>query len=177
VSPAGAALLRWIDDQPVSAERFWSLVAADLYRCAVSVGRAGDYLAGADLLAARATAVPSDGVGVVNGDAFAATLDLRGGSRAVLVYGGLGDPGLPKERLEIFKGGAAIVLDDFVRLTVHGGAGGSLDLGRQDKGFEGQWEEIGRALRGEPHGVIALHEIEAAMRATFAVARAVRGER
>jgi hypothetical protein len=49
VSPAGAALLRWIDDQPVSAERFWSLVAADLYRCAVSVGRAGDYLAGADL--------------------------------------------------------------------------------------------------------------------------------
>ncbi|HXU10611.1 MAG TPA: Gfo/Idh/MocA family oxidoreductase [Candidatus Binatia bacterium] len=135
------------------------------------------YLAGADLLAARATAVPSDGVGVVNGDAFAATLDLRGGSRAVLVYGGLGDPGLPKERLEIFKGGAAIVLDDFVRLTVHGGAGGSLDLGRQDKGFEGQWEEIGRALRGEPHGVIALHEIEAAMRATFAVARAVRGER
>lgn len=135
------------------------------------------YLAGADLLAARATAVPSDGVGVVNGDAFAATLDLRGGSRAVLVYGGLGDPGLPKERLEIFKGGAAIVLDDFVRLTVHGGAGGSLDLGRQDKGFEGQWDEIGRALRGEPHGVIALHEIEAAMRATFAVARAVRGER
>ena len=135
------------------------------------------YLAGADLLAARATAVPSDGIGVVNGDAFAATLDLRDGSRAVLVYGGLGDPGLPKERLEIFKGGAAIVLDDFARLTVHGGAGGSLDLGRQDKGFEGQWEEIGRALRGEPHGVIALHEIEAAMRATFAVARAVRGDR
>jgi predicted dehydrogenase/threonine dehydrogenase-like Zn-dependent dehydrogenase len=135
------------------------------------------YLAGPDVLAARATAVPSDGVGVVNGDSFAATLDLRGGSRAVLVYSGLGDPGLPKERLEIFKGGAAIVLDDFIRLTVHGGAGGSLDLGRQDKGFEGQWEEIGRALRGEPHGVIALHEIEATMRATFAVARAVRGER
>ena len=135
------------------------------------------YLTGAALVAARATAVPSDGVGVVNGDAFAATLDLRGGSRAVLVYGGLGDPGLPKERLEIFKGGAAIVLDDFVRLTVHGGPGGSLDPGRQDKGFEGQWEEIGRALRGEPHGVIALEEIEASMRATFAVARAVRGER
>jgi predicted dehydrogenase/threonine dehydrogenase-like Zn-dependent dehydrogenase len=135
------------------------------------------YLAGEDLLAVRASALPSDGVGVVNGDSFAATLELRGGSRAVLVYSGLGDPGLPKERLEIFKGGAAIVLDDFSRLTVHGGAGGSAELGRQDKGFEGQWEEIGRALRGEPHGVIALHEIEAAMRATFAVARAVRGER
>jgi predicted dehydrogenase len=135
------------------------------------------FLAGADLLAARATALPSDGISVVNGDSFTATLELRGGSRAVLIYSGLGDPGLPKERLEIFKGGAALVLDDFSRLTVHGGAGGSLDLGRQDKGFEGQWEEIGRALRGEPHGVISAAEIEAAMRATFAVARAVRGER
>jgi predicted dehydrogenase/threonine dehydrogenase-like Zn-dependent dehydrogenase len=134
------------------------------------------FLAGADLLAARATALPSDGISVVNGDSFAATLELRGGSRAILIYSGLGDPGLPKERLEIFKGGAALVLDDFSRLTVHGGAGGSLDLGRQDKGFEGQWEEIGRALRGEPHGVISPAEIEAAMRATFAVARAVRGE-
>jgi predicted dehydrogenase/threonine dehydrogenase-like Zn-dependent dehydrogenase len=132
---------------------------------------------GRDLLGARATALPSDGITVVNSDSFAAILDLQDGSRAVLIYSGLGDPGLPKERLEIFKGGAVLVLDDFKRLTVHGGAGGSLDLGRQDKGFEAQWEEIGRALRGEPHGVIAPAEIEAAMRATFAVARAVRGER
>lgn len=132
---------------------------------------------GRDLLGARATALPSDGITVVNSDSFAAILDLQDGSRAALIYSGLGDPGLPKERLEIFKGGAVLVLDDFKRLTVHGGAGGSLDLGRQDKGFEAQWEEIGRALRGEPHGVIAPAEIEAAMRATFAVARAVRGER
>jgi hypothetical protein len=95
----------------------------------------------------------------------------------VLVYTGLGDAGLPKERLEIFKGGAVLVLDDFTRLTVAGGPGGSCDLGRQDKGFTGQWEEIGKALRGEPHEVIGLDEIEAAMRATFALERAVRGAR
>ena len=130
---------------------------------------------GGPLLSARATALPSDGAHVIRGDSFAALLDLPGGSRAVLAYTGLGDAGLPKERLEIFKGGAAVVLDDFTRLSVSGGPGGSLDLGRQDKGFAGQWEEIGRALRGEPHEVIALSEIETTMRATFALERAVRG--
>jgi predicted dehydrogenase/threonine dehydrogenase-like Zn-dependent dehydrogenase len=132
---------------------------------------------GGPVLSIRATALPSDGALVVQGDSFAALLDLPGGSRAVLAYTGLGDAGLPKERLEIFKGGAAIVLDDFTRLGVSGGPGGSLDLGRQDKGFARQWEEIGRALRGEPHEVIGLDAIESAMRATFALGRAVRGER
>jgi len=136
------------------------------------------HLAGAPaLLSVRASALPPDGSRVVNGDSFAAILELAGGSRAVLTYTGLGDPELPKERVEIFKGGAALVLDDFTRLHVFGRPGGSLDLGRQDKGFARQWEEIGRALRGEPNEVITLPEIEAAMRATFALARAVRGER
>ena len=136
------------------------------------------FLAGAtDVLGARAAALPSDGCGVVNGDSFAAILDLPGGSRAVLTYTGLGDQGLAKERLEIFRAGAALVLDDFTRLAVHGGPGGSIDLGRQDKGFAAQWEQIGKALLGEANEVITPAEIEAAMRATFAVERAVRGGR
>jgi len=132
---------------------------------------------GGPLLSVQSTALPSDGSCVVNGDSFAALLDLAGGSRAVLAYTGLGAPELPKERVEIFKAGAALVLDDFTRLGVSGRTGGTLDLGRQDKGFTNQWDEIGRALRGEPSEVVKLEEIEAAMRATFALARAVRGER
>lgn len=125
----------------------------------------------------EARALPSDGSGVVQSDSFAATILFRGGSRAVLVYTGLGDPGLPKERLEIFKGGAALALDDFRSLSVHGGPGGSLTLPQQDKGITAQWEAIARRLRGEPSDVITLAEIEAAMRATFRLDRAVRGER
>ena len=132
---------------------------------------------GGPLRSVQATALPSDGSRVVHGDSFAALIELAGGSRAVLAYTGLGDPGLPKERVEIFKGGAALVLDDFTRLGVCGRTGGSLDLKRQDKGFAAEWEEIRRALRGEPSEVISLREIEDAMRATFALARAVRGER
>ena len=135
------------------------------------------FLLGGPVRSVRAGALPSDGVGVVRSDSFTADLELAGGSRAVIVYTGLGDTALPKERLEIFRGGSAIVLDDFRSLTVHGGVGGSLDPGRQDKGVAAQWETIARALRGDPDDLMTLEEIEASMRGTFLLDRAVRGER
>jgi predicted dehydrogenase len=136
------------------------------------------HLIGAPLEAVEARALPSDGVSVVLSDSFAATLSFADGSRAVLAYTGLGDPSLPKERLEIFRGGMALVLDDFRSLAVHGGeGGGSMTLPQQDKGIVAQWEAVGRRLRGRPSDLITLAEVEAAMRATFHLDRAVRGER
>jgi predicted dehydrogenase/threonine dehydrogenase-like Zn-dependent dehydrogenase len=135
------------------------------------------HLVGAPLDGIEARALPSDGAAVVLSDSFIATFSFADGSRAVLAYTGLGDPGLPKERLEMFRGGLALVLDDFRSLSVHGGAGGSMTLPQQDKGIAGQWEAIGRRLRGQPSEVITLQEVEAATRATFALDRAVRGER
>ncbi len=134
------------------------------------------HLAGAPLTSVEARALPSDGRGVVQSDSFVATFGFADGSRATLVYTGLGDAGLPKERLEIFRRGAALVLDDFTSLTVHGGPGGSLALPRQDKGIDRQWEALARRLRGEPSALITLDEVDAAMRGTFRLDRAVRGE-
>ena len=125
----------------------------------------------------EARALPADGVRVTGGDSFTALLGFGGGSQAVLVYTGLGDPGLPKERLEIVRQGAAMVLDDFRALQVHGGPGGGMALDRQDKGFAGEWKEVAAALRGRPSAIITPAEIEAATRATFLLERAVRGER
>ena len=135
------------------------------------------HLLGEDLDSIGAAAVPSDGSMVVRSDSFSAQMEFSGGSRATLIYTGLGDPSLPKERLEIFRGGTALVLDDFRRLEVFGRTGGSLDPGGQDKGITAQWEAIGRALRGDSTGLIAPSAIGAAMRATFRLDRAVRGER
>ena len=135
------------------------------------------FLLRAPIVSVEARALPSDGMAVVQGDSFTATFGFGDGSRAVLVYTGLGDPGLAKERLEIFKGGAALVLDDFRSLQVHGGPGGSLTLPQQDKGIEAQWSALVAALRGAPSDVITPGEIEATMRATFRLDRAVRGER
>jgi predicted dehydrogenase/threonine dehydrogenase-like Zn-dependent dehydrogenase len=135
------------------------------------------FLVRAPITGIEARALPSDGSAVVQGDSFAATIAFADGSKAVLAYTGLGDAGLAKERLEVFKGGAALVLDDFKSVSVHGGPGGSLALPRQDKGIDAQWSQIVAALRGKPSEVITLAEIEASMRATFRLDRAVRGER
>jgi hypothetical protein len=50
-------------------------------------------------------------------------------------------------------------------------------LPRQDKGIDAQWSAVVAALRGSPSEAITLAEIEASMRATFRLDRAVRGER
>ena len=163
--PAG----HWVQDRAVGGGRV-------VGECCHFVDLLG-YLLRSPIEAIEAQPLPSDGSGVVQGDSFAATLRFADGSRAALVYTGLGDAALPKERLEIFKGGAALVLDDFRALSVHGGPGGSMTLPRQDKGIDGQWRAIAAALRGEASEVIGLSEIEAAMRATFRLDRAVRGER
>ena len=163
--PAG----HWVQDRAVGGGRV-------VGECCHFVDLLG-YLLRSPIEAIEAQPLPSDGSGVVQGDSFAATLRFADGSRAALVYTGLGDAALPKERLEIFKGGAALVLDDFRALSVHGGPGGSMTLPRQDKGIDGQWRAIAAALRGEASEVIGLQEIEAAMRATFRLDRAVRGER
>jgi predicted dehydrogenase/threonine dehydrogenase-like Zn-dependent dehydrogenase len=134
------------------------------------------HLAGEPVVAIDAAALPVDGVGVIHSDSFAATLHFASGSRAVLVYTGLGDAGLPKERIEMFRRGRALAIDDFRSLSVHGAAG-SMDLQAQDKGFAAQWEAVGRALRGGPSPVITPEEIETSMRAAFRLDRAVRGER
>ena len=135
------------------------------------------FLVRAPITGLEARALPTDGTAVVQGDSFTATLSFTDGSKAVLAYTGLGDAGLAKERLEVFKGGAALVLDDFKSLSVHGGPGGSLVLPRQDKGIDAQWSAVVAALRGSPSEAITRAEIEASMRATFRLDRAVRGER
>ncbi len=135
------------------------------------------HLAGEPVESVEAAALPTDGVGVVASDSFAATFRFASGSRAVLVYTGLGDRGLPKERLELFRRGRALVIDDFRCLEVFGAAGGSIELPVQDKGFAAQWDAVARALRGGSSPLIGLEEIEAAMRVTFRLDRAVRGVR
>jgi predicted dehydrogenase/threonine dehydrogenase-like Zn-dependent dehydrogenase len=135
------------------------------------------FLVRAPITGLEARALPTDGSAVVQGDSFTATVSFACGSKAVLAYTGLGDAGLAKERLEVFKGGAALVLDDFKSLSVHGGPGGTLLLPRQDKGIDAQWSAVVAALRGSASQAITLSEIEASMRATFRLDRAVRGER
>ena len=83
------------------------------------------------------------------------------GSVAHFLYTALGDSALPKERLEVFRGGQAATLDNFERLTMYqGGRQHGVDLGSVDKGHRTQFEAFVRAIR-DPNFVHPLGPKEA----------------
>lgn len=83
----------------------------------------------------HATALDRGARGGADPDNIAVTLAFPGGSIATVVYTSDGHAGLPKERVELFGGETAIVIDDFARLEWHGAARGPRGRrGRTDKG-------------------------------------------
>ncbi len=78
------------------------------------------------------------------------TVGYESGSVASLHYSGLGPLGLPKERIEVLRGGRAWVLDDFQRLTSFEGASSrSTTKGQGDKGHAALLRGVLAACRDE----------------------------
>ncbi len=105
-------------------------------------------LAGSRAISAHAVAVPQAGRPIECSDSFTAQLRFEG-AVASLVYSGGGDARLPKERLEVFGGGVAAVLDDFRRLTVHRGGKRKSWKSAQDKGHGAEIARFVAVVRGE----------------------------
>ncbi|MBN1440187.1 MAG: bi-domain-containing oxidoreductase [Anaerolineales bacterium] len=114
--------------------------------------------------------------GVDTEDNFAATLEFAGGAVGTLVYSSAGDRAFPKERIEVFCGGRAAVIDDFRTAEIW--RGGSRHRWRspmaQDKGHRAVWEAFIRCLHDGGPAPIPAPEIFAVTRATFALLQAVR---
>ncbi len=122
----------------------------------------------------QARGVPGGGA-VAALDNAAATVRYRDGSLATLIYTSLGDPGLPKERVEVFAEGGSLVLDDFRSLTPYGFDARPVALPAQDKGFRRELEEFLKRQRGEPSASLSPEEALAASRVTFQVHALVYG--
>ncbi|HEX6039516.1 Gfo/Idh/MocA family protein, partial [Longimicrobium sp.] len=102
-------------------------------------------------------------------DVVTVSLRMRNGSIASISYFSTGDKSYPKERLEVFGGGAIAVLDDFRELTIsRNGKRKSVKKLSQDKGFD---EEIAAFLAAVKGGAmpIPLRSLVATTRATFAI--------
>jgi predicted dehydrogenase/threonine dehydrogenase-like Zn-dependent dehydrogenase len=88
-------------------------------------------------LSAHAVAVPQPGRPVECSDSFAVQFRFAH-AVASLIYSGSGDARLPKERLEVFGGGIAAVLEDFQRLDVYRAGKRRSWKSRQDKGHRAE---------------------------------------
>lgn len=109
-------------------------------------------------------------------DDVAATLRFSDGSIAVIVYTALGDPSLPKERVEVFSEAGAGVLDDFAALTLHRAGSRAMRKSRRDKGHSGELVAFLAACRtGEQPWPI--EDMAAVTRATFEIRDAVQAAR
>jgi predicted dehydrogenase/threonine dehydrogenase-like Zn-dependent dehydrogenase len=100
-------------------------------------------------------------------DSAGATLTFPDGSIAHIVYSALGDPALPKERVEVLGDAGAGVLDDFGTLTLYRAGREEAVSGKRDKGHA---EEIEAFLAGCRDGrqPWPVEDMVAVMRATFA---------
>src|SRR5581483_5496497 len=97
-------------------------------------------------------------------------LGFRDGSNASIQYLACGPWSFPKERVEIFSEGRALVIDNWRRLRPYGWPGARRRWTRQDKGHRAQIAAFLRAIeRGDPP-VVPFAEIASVMRATFAAA-------
>jgi predicted dehydrogenase/threonine dehydrogenase-like Zn-dependent dehydrogenase len=108
-------------------------------------------------------------------DTVAITLRFAKGSVATISYYATGDKSFPKERVEVFGGGALAVLDDFREVVVsRGGKRKRTRRASQDKGFDQEVAAFARAVRegGEPP--IPLRSLVATSRATFAIEESLR---
>jgi predicted dehydrogenase len=106
-----------------------------------------DWLCGApERVFAAAAPAPA---GVTTAESASITIQYADGSVATIQYSGLGAPSMPKERVEVVRGGRSWVLDDFQTLTTFGADRTSDERGRGDKGHAELLRGVLAACRGE----------------------------
>lgn len=95
-------------------------------------------------------------------DNFTATISFEDGSVANLSYTTMGSPAHPKEQCEIFCEGKALVLNDYVSLTLAGTKAKGLKTPAQDKGHTRELEAFATAiLSGGPWPIPLWQQVQA----------------
>ena len=108
-------------------------------------------------------------------DEVAVLLRLANGSLGSIVYTASGDKGFPRERVEIFRGGAVGVIDDFSRATVtRGGRTRRLRRLSVDRGHRAEIQAFIAAVRQGGGAPVAFEDYAATTLTTLAIETACR---
>lgn len=133
------------------------------------------FMTGSTVVRVYAEAVASDDREAVDEDSIFVTLRFADGSNGTIAYLAEGDRALRKERVEIFGGGRAFVIEDFRETFAYrDGRETHTRTRAQDKGQREEVRAVCEALlRGGP-APIPLRELAAATRATFRILDSLR---
>jgi predicted dehydrogenase len=131
------------------------------------------HIAGAPATTVYGVATPGADLPPELAQSFAATLRCANGAIASIVYAGSGDTRLPKERIEGYGDGVALVLDDFRRLEIYANGKKKTIKQRDDKGHAAQLEAFLGAVAGRREAP-SIESYLASTRATLALAESLR---
>ncbi len=106
-----------------------------------------------------------------SGDNVLVSLRFANGSEGTISYLANGDRSFSKERVEIFGGGSAAVLEDFrlLELVRNGRKETVRSRLRQDKGHRAEWEAFTHSILQQTNLPIALEDIVCATLSTFQI--------
>jgi predicted dehydrogenase/NADPH:quinone reductase-like Zn-dependent oxidoreductase len=109
--------------------------------------------------------------GRYSGDNILVSLSFANGSEGTISYLANGDRSFSKERIEVFGGGSAAVLDDFRRLElVRNGRKESIhSRWSQNKGHRTEWTAFVKSMQGKTEAPIAFEELLCSTLATLRV--------
>jgi predicted dehydrogenase len=109
--------------------------------------------------------------GLYSDDNVLISLRFENGSEGTIHYLANGDRAFSKERIEVFGGGAAAVLDDFRKLEMtRSGKRSALSARwRQDKGHQGEWQAFAKCLREGGPAPIPFQSIVSTTLTTFCI--------
>jgi predicted dehydrogenase len=130
------------------------------------------FLAGALPLSVSAHALPDHGK--YRQDNVSMTFTFPDGSLGVVEYLANGDRSYPKERLEVFCGGAIAVLDDFRTLELVRAGTRRRVKKAQDKGWRDEWIAFADAIRRGGPPPIPYAQLIGVTRLTFAALESLR---
>jgi predicted dehydrogenase len=133
------------------------------------------YLAGSPPVRVFAESIGGPEAPEITDDQCFITLRHANGSVSSVAYLAGGDRALPKERIEVFGGGRAAVIDDFRSVTTsQGGKVRTRKLRRQDKGHQAEIEAFARAVTTGGPPPIPWSEIRAVTLASFLAVQSLR---
>jgi len=132
------------------------------------------WLVGAAPVSVQATATPNANGTDHADDSFSATLRFPDGSQAVIVYGTAGHGDVGKERIEIFGGDGAAVIDDFRSLSLAGYPGESGKSKTVEKGQRALLTHFVRAIQGKEPLLVTAEDGLRATRVAWQVMEACR---
>ncbi len=123
-----------------------------------------NFFVGTDLTKISVQGIPINNGTVIADDNISLELQYADGSMSVITYTSLGNPGFPKEQIQIHANRGTVSINNFESIEFFGIDERNKSLSKPDKGFNGQLVEFVKKIKGKPSESLSAEE---SLKATY----------